>query len=118
MLNKQPDRYELLLKASENLVSKVEDHESRIVFIEKNVPMNRRKALNIKNLASKRVTSIVGGHGTKGYKENFHKVIRKLWHDYWNNFGVTSYLDTPAQMYDTAIQWIQDWRYIFDSEVE
>jgi hypothetical protein len=116
MLKTQPDRYEMLLKASENLINKVGNHEDRIVHIENHMPMNRRKALNLKNLASKHVTSIVGGYGSQGYKDNYRKVIRKLWHDYWNNFGITSYLETPAKMYDTAIQWIQDWRYTHDSE--
>lgn len=109
-LQKPEDRYELLLKASENLVLKAQDHEERITILEKQMPVSRRYAINIKLAATAQVTTILGGKGSKAYKEHYRETISHLWHDYWKVFGVTSYTETPAKQYDNALEYIMAWR--------
>ena len=104
------DRFEMLLKASENLVTKAQNHEERITTLEKHMPVNRRNALNIKIAATKHVTEILGGKGTEAYKKHYRETISRLWHDYWQVFGVTSYTETPAKQYDNALEFIKAWR--------
>jgi hypothetical protein len=103
-------RIELILKASENLIAKSQDHENRISYLEKHMPVDRRSALNIKSAATKHVTAILGGKGSEAYKKHFRETISRFWHDYWQVFGVTSYLETPAKQYDNALDYIKTWR--------
>jgi len=107
MLNKQPDRYELLLMASENLLGKMQNHESRITTLEQRFPLNRRDALNIRTRVVRHVGKVVGKDSPE-----YRKMISRLWHDYWQAFGVTSYTETPAALYDEAIAFIDRWRPI------
>lgn len=115
MLNKQPDRFELLLQASENLVRTVVDqkksidnHETRIVTLEKSMTCDSRTALNIRRRVVQHVSKILG---SKDHPE-FRRTISRLWHDYWQAFGVCSYRDTPAALYEQAISYIDHWRPI------
>lgn len=103
---KQPDRFEILLKATENLLGKVQDHESRITKLENRMIVDSRTALNIRRRAVQHVSRVLG---SKDHPE-FRKTISRLWHDYWNAFGVCSYRDTPAALYDEAIAYIDRWR--------
>lgn len=122
MLNKQPDRVDVLLQVSENLASsfvgmKNEINEfkielrgeiSEIKKVTNRLPGDSRMQLNIKLRATKHVCKLLGGSKS----ELFKKTISNLWHDFWNAFGVTTYKDTPAAMYDEAISFIDRWRPI------
>lgn len=118
MLNKQPDRFEILLQVSENLastvttvkndVNEIKDQISEIRKITNRLPGDSRMQLNIKMRATKHVSKIVGGPKSPLFK----KTISNLWHDFWNAFAVTTYKDTPAALYDEAISFIDRWRPI------
>lgn len=122
MLNKQPDRVDVLLQVSENLASsfvgmKNEINEfkielrgeiSEIKKVTNRLPGDTRMQLNIKLRAQKHVAKTVGGTNSPLYR----KTISNLWHDFWNAFGVVSYRDTPAALYDEAISFIDRWRPI------
>lgn len=118
MLNKQPDRYEILLQVSENLAStivsvkedvgEIKEQLSEIRKITNRLPGDSRMQLNIKMRAQKHVSKILGGSKSPLFK----KTISNLWHDFWVAFGVTTYKDTPAALYDEAISYIDRWRPI------
>lgn len=115
MLNKEPDRYMVLLQASENILGKVvvhdgvlQSHDERIALIESRMPVNSRNALNIRRRVVTRAAKILGSNKHPEYR----KTISRLWHDYWQVFGVTSYHDTPAALYDEAIAYIDAWKPI------
>lgn len=118
MLNTQPDRYELLLKVSENLatsvqtvvsdVSSIKNEISEIRKITNRLPGDSRMQLNIKTRATKRVVQVLGTPKNPLFK----KTITNLWHDFWQAFAVTTYKDTPAALYDEAISFIDRWKPI------
>ncbi|MDG0791962.1 ORF6C domain-containing protein [Cohnella ginsengisoli] len=106
---------QILLEMSRNLIGKAEDHETRITKIEKTMTVDSRASLNIKQRAERHVTTILGGKDSPRYKEHYRGTIRKLWHAYWNNFGITTYRDTPAMLYDQALDFIDKWRPIAEA---
>lgn len=118
MLNKEPDRFELLLQASENLVRSVVDLKTENVEIKKDIqeikkvvnrfPGDSRMQLAIKTRATKKVVMVVGSTNSP----LFRKTISALWHDFWQAFAVTTYKDTPAALYDEAISYIDRWKPI------
>lgn len=103
-------RIDKILIALEAAVPKIQDHENRINHLENNMILERRKCLNIKRKVESHVSQLLGGKESEIYKTEYRSTIRHLWHDYWNAFGITSYLDTPAMMYDQALKFIEDWR--------
>jgi len=102
-------RIERILNALEIAVPKLQDHENRITHIEINMICDSRKRLNIKRRAEQQVRKIVGSKDDPNYQHNYRSTIRQLWHDYWNAFGVTTYHDTPASLYETVITFIDEW---------
>lgn len=104
---------QLLLEMSRNLIGKADDHETRLSKLEARMSVDSRNALNIRRRVVQHVTKLLG----KEHPE-YRKSISRLWHDYWNAFGVTSYLDTPAALYDEAIAYIDRWRPIALAEPE
>lgn len=118
MLQKEPDRYELLLQASENLVRSVVDLRTENTEIKKDIqeikkvvnrfPGDSRMQLAIKTRATKKVVMVVGTTNSP----LFRKTISALWHDFWQAFAVTTYKDTPAALYDEAISYIDRWKPI------
>jgi len=105
LINTQTE-IQMLVEASRNLLTKVEDHEHRITRLENRMTVDYRTALNIRLRAVHHVSKILGD---KKHPE-FRKTISHLWHDYWNAFGVCTYKDTPAALYDEAIAFIDRWR--------
>lgn len=77
-------------------------------MIESRMPINSRNALNIRRRVVVHVSKILGSSKHPEYR----KTISRLWHDYWQVFGVTSYHDTPAALYDEAIAYIDSWKPI------
>lgn len=111
MLNKEPDRYEVLLRVSENMITKLQNHDERLEAVEKKVsrfPGDTRMQLAIKTHLVKHVAAVSNGVKSPSFKEN----LSRCYHAYWQAFGVTTYKDTPAGMYDEAIAWIDRWRPI------
>jgi hypothetical protein len=114
MLNKQPDdRFELLLKASENMLSKVHNHDDeitdlkqRVGHVETHMTCDSRKQQNIHAYAKKHISSILGSTNHPEYR----KTIQWLWADFRQFFGVLTYKDTLVVDYDRAIDWIGAWR--------
>jgi hypothetical protein len=114
-LEKQPDRYEILLQASENLVRTVSDMKEDLSGVKKDIgemkkvvnrlPGDSRMQLAIKTRATKKVAQIVGSPSNP----LFRKTISALWHDFWQAFAVTTYKDTPAALFDEAISYIDRW---------
>lgn len=102
-------RIEKLLVGLEGASTKLQDHENRINHIENNMICDSRKRFNIKRRAESHVSKVLGGKESPRYKTDYRSTIRQLWMDYWNTFGITTYHDTPALMYETAIQFIDDW---------
>lgn len=106
------DRWDIMLKTSQNMLSKIQDHDHRIVSLEKRmdkVPADYRHIQSIHKCAVDRVTEVLGGYGTPRYKEHFRKMIARLWMDYRSLFGIVSYHDTPTGLYEQAISYIKHW---------
>ncbi|WP_158606386.1 ORF6C domain-containing protein [Paenibacillus ginsengarvi] len=106
------DRWDIMLRTSENMINKIQDHDLRLVSLEKRmdkVPADYRQIQNIHKCAVERVTALLGGYGTPRYKAEFRKTIARLWKDYKSLFGIVSYHDTPTGLYDQAISYIQHW---------
>lgn len=108
-----------LLVISNNLVTSVKEVQgeigsisSRLEKVEKTMTIDSRSALNIKLRAERHVSGILGGKESDRYKNHYRSTIRRLWHDYWNIFGITTYKDTPSVLYDQAIEFIDKWRPI------
>lgn len=103
-------RIDKLLKALEVTTGKIQDHEQRIQHIESHMVCDSRKRINIKRRAEEQVRKIIGPRkNDPEYSTKYRALIRQLWHDYWNAFGVTTYHDTPAMMYTAALEWIDNW---------
>lgn len=102
-------RLERLLTGLEVSAEKIQDHEKRIVSIENNMILDSRKRLNIKRRVEQRVRTLSGPKENTDYQHLYRSYTRQLWHDYWNSFGVTTYHDTPAALYDIVISFIDDW---------
>jgi hypothetical protein len=115
-IEKQTDRYEILLKVSENLANTVTTLKDDVSGIRKEIsemktvvnrlPGDSRMQLNIKTRATKKVVQILGNPKNPLFK----KTISNLWHDFWQAFAVTTYKDTPAALYDEAISFIDRWK--------
>jgi hypothetical protein len=103
-------RIEKLLTGLESTVGKLQDHEQRISHIESHMICDSRKRLNIRKRAEEQVRKILGPRqNNKDYNAQYRALIRQLWRDYWNAFGVTTYHDTPAMMYQPALEFIDNW---------
>ncbi|MBB6731925.1 ORF6C domain-containing protein [Cohnella zeiphila] len=103
-------RLDKILSALEVVIPDVQDLKSRVGTLEMNMVCESRKRLNLKKRAESHVTKILGGKDSDAYKNDYRGTIRHLWMDYWQAFGVTTYHDTPAVLYDKAIEFIDEWR--------
>jgi len=65
-----------------------------------------RKA--VKAYVSTRLIEILGGKSPL-YKAKLGTVRSALWKDYWKEFNVKSYLDTPKNYYEVVFVWIDEW---------
>jgi hypothetical protein len=101
---------EMMLEMSRNFIVKADDHEIRIQILEKTSICDSRKRQQIKKRAVQHTSTILGGKNSDQYKAEFRTTISALWRDFWDAFGVTTYHDTPALMYDAALQYIDEWR--------
>jgi hypothetical protein len=102
-------RLERLLTGLEVSSEKIQNHERRITDIESNMIMDSRKRLNIKRRVEQRVRTLSGPRENADYQHLYRSYTRQLWHEYWNAFGVTTYHDTPAALYETVINFIDEW---------
>lgn len=103
-------RMNKVLGALEVSVEKIQNHETRISRIENTMICDSRKRANISKRVRQRAKSISGSMEQPDYKIKFRSNISRLWHDYWDTFGVTTYLDTPDSLYDTVLDWIDSWK--------
>jgi hypothetical protein len=103
-------RMEKMLMGLEKSAERIQDHENRINTLESRMICDSRMRLNIKRRVEQRVRTLSGSReNNPNYQEMYRSNTRKLWHDYWNAFGVTTYHDTPAALYDTVIEFIDKW---------
>jgi hypothetical protein len=66
-----------------------------------------RKA--VKAYTATRLIEILGGKTSGLYNSKLRSVRSALWKDYWTEFNVKSYFDTPMNYYDIVFIWIDEW---------
>jgi hypothetical protein len=66
-----------------------------------------RKA--VKAYANTRLIEILGGKQSPLYRAKLGTVRSALWRDYWSDFNVKSYLDTPMNDYEIVFIWLDEW---------
>lgn len=67
----------------------------------------QRKA--VKAYVATRLIELLGGKDSPLYKSKLRIVRSDLWKDYWKEFKVASYFDTPMNDYEIVFIWIDEW---------
>lgn len=123
-MNTQLTPVDKLLAASQNTLQSVQSLSKEVISlkeevgvfggrierIEQNMTIDSRLHQNIIAHAKKHVMKLVNGNVNPEYGKAYKNVIQKLWRDYRQFFGITSYKDTKMIDYDRAIEWINAWR--------
>lgn len=89
---------------------KIKVVEKRVTDLEDNIHITRSQQKQLKQFASKVLVSAMGSKYSNAYKKFSGKIFSAFWHDYYNHFNVSSYLDTPKQRFQEALQFINDWK--------
>lgn len=97
------------LQAIFTIDEKQQKLESRVDVLEDSIIISRSQQKQLKQFASKVVVSALGSRHSPAYKELAGKAFSHFWRDYYNNFNVSSYLDTPRKDFQAALQFINDW---------
>lgn len=83
--------------------------KKRVDALEDNIAITRSQQKQLKQFVNKVVVSALGSRYSNAYKMFSGKVFSAFWHDYYNHFNVSSYLDTPKLKYQEALQFVNDW---------
>lgn len=86
-----------------------QEQETRINKLEDNIHITRSQQKQLKQFANKIIVSALGSRLSNAYKMFSGKVFSAFWHDYYNHFNVSSYLDTPKLNFQEALKFINDW---------
>lgn len=86
-----------------------QEQESRINKLENNIHITRSQQKQLKQFANKIIVSALGSRLSNAYKMFSGRVFSAFWHDYYNHFNVSSYLDTPKLNFQDALKFVNDW---------
>ena len=111
-----------LLEISRNIVPAVAQQgerilnlEGRVTIIENSKVCSRQRANQIGKACRRRAAQIlVGGPKSPLYRT----AIKRLYLNYYDVFGITSYHETLEVDYDRAMEWIEAWRPKFPFETQ
>lgn len=97
------------LQAIFTIDEKQQKLENRVDALEDSIIISRSQQKQLKQFASKVVVSALGSRYSPAYKELSGKAYSHFWHDFYNHFNISSYLDTPKNRFQDALQFINDW---------
>lgn len=96
------------LQAIFTIDEKQQKLENRVDALEDSIIISRSQQKQLKQFASKVVVSSLGSRHSPAYKEFSGKAYSHFWHDFYNHFNISSYLDTPKNRFQDALQFIND----------
>ncbi len=101
------------LEALQETVKVLSEHEQRLDKLDKKVDNEIRitynQAKEVQFTVAGRVIELLGGKGTKEYRENKNSYFRQLHHDIKDRLGVPSYRDIRRIDNDAALAFIKAW---------
>lgn len=97
------DQIKLLAQGNVELSDRVTKLEGTM-----NIDYGQQKVLN--TLVHSIVINQLGGIESNAYKEIGHKVFKELGRDYNNYFNVNSRCNTPRIKFESAIEYVKNWK--------
>jgi hypothetical protein len=91
------------------LLKLVADKDKTISILNSLITFKAKERKEVKAYVSTRLIELLGGKDSTLYKSKLLVVRRALWKDYWKDFKVTSYFDTPMNDYEIVFLWIDEW---------
>lgn len=92
----------------------VQEHSEKLRVWEerwdRHMVISSGQAKTLRKIANKRVRELLPDE--EDYKKYRSLYYSRLWNEYQDAFGVTSYLDTRLRHFEAACDWIREWRPI------
>lgn len=98
------------LQAILMLDEKTVEMDNRIAKLENNMTIDYAQQEELRELANKKATSVLGGPYAPAYKELNKKVFANIWGDYKRIMQVNSYKNTPVKNFELGRKTIIEWQ--------
>lgn len=109
-MRKQIPKMSKELQAILMLDEKTVEMDNRIAKLENNMTIDYAQQEELRELANKKATSVLGGPYAPAYKELNKKVFANIWGDYKRIMQVNSYKNTPVKNFELGRKTIIEWQ--------
>lgn len=109
-MRKQIPKMSKELQAILMLDEKTVEMDNRIAKLENNMTIDYAQQEELRELANKKATSVLGGPYAPAYKEPNKKVFANIWGDYKRIMQVNSYKNTPVKNFELGRKTIIEWQ--------
>ena len=116
-MRKQIPKMSKELQAILMLDEKTVEMDNRIAKLENNMTIDYAQQEELRELANKKATSVLGGPYAPAYKELNKKVFANIWGDYKRIMQVNSYKNTPVKNFELGRKTIIEWQPHRDLEL-
>lgn len=100
----------LTIKAHEETAQRVDKLEDKVSNLANTMTVTSSQQYTLNKIAKEHILSILGGKDTPAYLSLSKKVFSAMWRDYKNYFKIPSYRDTLQSSYETAMNYLKNWR--------
>lgn len=110
--NKLPtDPLELALTAALETRKEVAEMREDVDFLKDNMRISRKEQKDLFDLGKSRVMNALGGYNSVAYgdKSLRTKLFRRMWTEFNNHFGITSYNDIPKIAINEGLRFLSIW---------
>ncbi|MCI6692540.1 MAG: ORF6C domain-containing protein [Clostridium sp.] len=109
-MRKQIPKMSKELQAILMLDEKTVEMDNRIAKLENNMTIDYAQQEELRELANKKATSVLGGPYAPAYKELNKKVFANIWGDYKRIMQANSYKNTPVKNFELGRKTIIEWQ--------
>lgn len=98
------------LEVMQMTINELSQHDERISNLEENMRINGTQEFQIREMANKKVVSVLGGKDSKAYKEMSGKAFARFWRDFKRHFMIPRYGELPKLKFKEGIEFIDVWQ--------
>lgn len=109
--NLPSDPLELALTAALETRKEVAEMREDVDFLKDNMRISRKEQKDLFDLGKSRVMNALGGYSSVAYgdKSLRTKIFRRMWTEFNNHFGITSYNDIPKIAINEGLRFLSIW---------
>ena len=109
--NLPSDPLELALTAALETRKEVAEMREDVDFLKDNMRISRKEQKDLFDLGKSRVMNALGGYNSVAYgdKSLRTKLFRRMWTEFNNHFGITSYNDIPKIAINEGLRFLSIW---------